>query len=170
MKLRCFPCIAALLALGTLAVPTGAQTISGGSLPTRWAKLVSPTNALPDYPRPQMTRARWQSLNGTWDYALTDNAATAAPTAYDGKILVPYPYEAALSGVGKPSPADPAPVVSPDVQPCLPPGRGSASCCTSGPSIGTAPFPSTGRTSADISGGYTGFDLRCHRRAHARRE
>ncbi len=52
-----------------------------------------------------MTRAAWQSLNGLWDYGLTDSGADAAPAAYDGQILVPYPYESALSGVGKPSPA-----------------------------------------------------------------
>jgi len=99
-----FPAV--LLALGVLgsALSARAQTPSGGSLATRWAKLVSPANALPDYPRPQMTRARWQSLNGSWDYGLTDSAATAPPAAYDGKILVPYPYEAPLSGVGKASP------------------------------------------------------------------
>jgi len=97
---------AALIALGALlsVQPAGAQTISGGRLPTRWAKLVSPTNALPDYPRPQMTRAQWQSLNGSWDYGLTDSAATAPPATYDGKILVPFAYEAPLSGVGKASP------------------------------------------------------------------
>ena len=97
----------ALGAAGTLAAarPAAAQDISGGKLPTRWAKLVSPTNALPDYPRPQMTRTRWQSLNGPWDYALTDSEATAPPAAFDGgKILVPFPYEAPLSGVGKASP------------------------------------------------------------------
>ena len=107
MTTRFLASAAALLALGACAsvLPAGAQTPSGGRLATRWAKLVSPTNALPDYPRPQMTRARWQSLNGPWDYGLTDSAATIAPTTYDGKILVPYPYEAPLSGVGKASPA-----------------------------------------------------------------
>lgn len=106
MKRHALLSIAALLALGTFAStqPATAQTISGGTLPTRWAKLVSPTNALPDYPRPQMTRSKWQSLNGSWDYGLTDSAATAPPAAYDGKILVPFPYEAPLSGVAKPSP------------------------------------------------------------------
>ena len=76
-------------------------------LMTQWAAQVSPVNALPEYPRPQMTRKDWQSLNGLWDYALSDAAATTAPLplAYDGKILVPYPYESALSGVGKASPA-----------------------------------------------------------------
>jgi hypothetical protein len=37
---------------------------------TRWAKNVSPTNALPEYPRPQMVRGQWQNLNGLWDYAI----------------------------------------------------------------------------------------------------
>jgi len=55
---------------------------------TRWAKDVSPTNALPAYPRPQMARSSWINLNGLWDYAITSKDA-AIPTAYTGKILVP---------------------------------------------------------------------------------
>ncbi len=78
---------------------------AAGPLTTRWDKDVSPANALPEYPRPQMTRTAWQSLNGLWDYGLTDSGADAAPAAYDGQILVPYAYESSLSGVGKPSPA-----------------------------------------------------------------
>ncbi len=93
----------ALLALAACTLCLSAQAqVSGGKLPTRWDAHVSPTAPLPEYPRPQMTRTLWQSLNGPWEYGLTDSAATAPP-AYDGKILVPYPYEAALSGVGKPS-------------------------------------------------------------------
>lgn len=72
-------------------------------MPTRWDKDVSPKNPLPEYPRPQMQRAAWQSLNGPWDLALSGANATTAPDAYDSKILVPYPYESALSGIGKPS-------------------------------------------------------------------
>ena len=41
-----------------------------GPLMTRWAKEVSPKNAHPEYPRPQMVRKDWQNLNGLWDYAL----------------------------------------------------------------------------------------------------
>ncbi len=99
--------LAVLTGLGAmavgLAVGAGAQGVPGGKLPTRWDKDINPANPLPDYPRPQMVRARWQSLNGSWDYALTDPDAITAPAAYDGRILVPYPYESVLSGVGKPS-------------------------------------------------------------------
>lgn len=67
---------------------------------TSWDKDVSPKNALVDYPRPQMVRERWQNLNGLWEYAITDKNA-AQPASFDGKILVPYPLESALSGVKK---------------------------------------------------------------------
>lgn len=67
---------------------------------TRWAKLVSPENALKEYPRPQMVRAGWSNLNGLWDYAITFKDA-GLPAVWQGKILVPYPLESALSGVKK---------------------------------------------------------------------
>jgi Glycosyl hydrolases family 2, sugar binding domain/Glycosyl hydrolases family 2/Glycosyl hydrolases family 2, TIM barrel domain len=73
--------------------------------PTRWAASVSPNNALSEYPRPQMVRDHWRSLNGLWQYAITGRSVDA-PAAYAGKILVPYPLESALSGVKKPLPSD----------------------------------------------------------------
>ncbi len=69
---------------------------------TRWAKDVSPSNTLPDYPRPQMVREQWQNLNGLWDYAITGKAEEKIPAKFDGTILVPFPIESALSGVMKP--------------------------------------------------------------------
>ena len=71
-----------------------------GPLLTRWAKDVSPQNVHPEYPRPQLVRKDWQNLNGLWDYAITAKDA-AQPTRWDGQILVPFPVEAALSGVMK---------------------------------------------------------------------
>jgi hypothetical protein len=68
---------------------------------TRWAADVNPTNVWPDYPRPQLVRQQWLNLNGLWDYALTPSSTVEHPS-YMGKILVPFPLEAALSGVGKP--------------------------------------------------------------------
>mgnify|MGYP003338849917 CR=1 FL=1 len=69
-------------------------------LMTRWASQVSPVNALPEYPRPQMVRERWMNLNGLWDYAIRPRDE-GVPAAFDGRILVPFPVESALSGVMK---------------------------------------------------------------------
>src|SRR3989442_771810 len=73
-----------------------------GRLMTRWARDVSPKNAHPEYPRPQMVRKEWQNLNGLWDYAITEQkpeAGSQKPEHWDGQILVPFPVESALSGV-----------------------------------------------------------------------
>ena len=78
----------------------------GGGLMTRWAKDVDPAAPLPEYPRPQLVRHDWQNLNGLWDYALTAKGAAAPPAAFDGKLLVPFPIESALSGVKKTVTAD----------------------------------------------------------------
>src|ERR1700733_9406280 len=92
----------ALVLLG--ACSTGVQAQSWNIQPlqiqSRWAALVSPENALPEYPRPQMVRSVWRNLNGLWQYAITSRDATAPPS-YVGQILVPYPLESALSGVQK---------------------------------------------------------------------
>ncbi len=93
-----------LLILNVFSAPLASAQVAGGRLPTRWDKDINPAAPLPEYPRPQLVRARWQSLNGPWSLAFTDSAATAPPAQFDGKILVPYPYEAALSGVGLPTP------------------------------------------------------------------
>ena len=72
-------------------------------LSTPWTQLVGPDNALPEYPRPQMTRTRWLSLNGVWGYTgrSMETAIAARPSAkeYNERILVPYPTESALSGI-----------------------------------------------------------------------
>ncbi len=73
----------------------------GDRIMTRWAAGVSPDSVLPDYPRPQMVRERWLNLNGLWDYAIAAKG-TERPSAWDGKILVPFAAESALSGVGRP--------------------------------------------------------------------
>jgi hypothetical protein len=67
-------------------------------LMTRWAKEVSPTNALPEYPRPQLVRTEWFNLNGLWDYAIASDSISNLPP-FTGKIMVPFPLESALSGV-----------------------------------------------------------------------
>ncbi|MFF1280461.1 PA14 domain-containing protein [Streptomyces sp. NPDC058299] len=69
-------------------------------LRTPWADEVTPGNARPEYPRPQLTRDTWRNLNGTWQFA----AAAAGERPPVGKqlrerILVPYPVESQLSGI-----------------------------------------------------------------------
>ncbi|MGB6044129.1 MAG: sugar-binding domain-containing protein, partial [Pirellulales bacterium] len=71
-----------------------------GPLMTRWSKEVSPDNVHAEYPRPQLVRDKWQNLNGLWDYAITPKEQNR-PDSFDGKILVPFPVESALSGVMK---------------------------------------------------------------------
>lgn len=104
MNLTKTPRIFALLGAVVLLVPLArAAEWKPGAAPlmTRWAKDVSPQNALPEYPRPQMVRQEWLNLNGLWQLDLTAGESDAAPV---GKplartILVPYPVESALSGV-----------------------------------------------------------------------
>jgi beta-galactosidase/beta-glucuronidase len=75
-----------------------------GPLMTKWAKDVAPDKALPEYPRPQMVRKDWMSLNGLWQFAVAKEGDEApVGKALDGQILVPYPVESALSGVMKPA-------------------------------------------------------------------
>ena len=87
-----------LIALACLALPALAQTPAPTHIRTRWAADVTPTNAWPNYPRPQMVRSTWTNLNGEWDYAITDLGASR-PARWDGKILVPFPVQSQLSGV-----------------------------------------------------------------------
>jgi len=67
---------------------------------TRWAKEVTPENVHQEYPRPQLTRTDWMNLNGLWDYSVVSRDQSQ-PESFQGKILVPFPIESALSGVMK---------------------------------------------------------------------
>jgi len=70
---------------------------AGSPVFTRWVKDIDPVSPWPEYPRPDLVRDRWMSLNGLWDFAITlKDAEFGSP---DGKILVPYPVESSLSGV-----------------------------------------------------------------------
>ncbi|MEU4658530.1 PA14 domain-containing protein [Streptomyces sp. NPDC023723] len=69
-------------------------------LRTDWADEVGPDNALPEYPRPQLTRDDWQNLNGSWQFAAAE-AGEQPPVGKQLKerVLVPYPVESQLSGI-----------------------------------------------------------------------
>ena len=75
-------------------------TIPDDAMVTRWGRTVTPENAWQEYPRPQFRREQnWENLNGLWDYAV--NQSREIPEQFDGQILVPYPVESVLSGVGR---------------------------------------------------------------------
>ncbi|MCR3718836.1 Glycosyl hydrolases family 2 [Prauserella flava] len=68
-------------------------------LTTPWTADVDPDDPLPEHPRPQLTRGdRWRTLNGRWEF--TAASADGTPQRRD-EIVVPFPPEAALSGIGR---------------------------------------------------------------------
>ncbi|MEV4642232.1 LamG-like jellyroll fold domain-containing protein [Actinoplanes sp. NPDC049548] len=96
-----------LLAVGA-AVPAGAAPAPAAPawhkgippIATPWTAAVGPDNALPEYPRPQLVRSRWQNLNGVWEFAKAEvNQAVPAGQSLGERVLVPYPIESALSGI-----------------------------------------------------------------------
>ena len=72
----------------------------GGGMDTDWSSQVDPANVLGEHPCPLMERKEWMNLNGLWNYAIRPKGE-AEPRVFDGKILVPYPLESSLSGVGR---------------------------------------------------------------------
>jgi beta-galactosidase/beta-glucuronidase len=55
------------------------------------------------YPRPQLQRAHWVSLDGPWRFAFDDGKRFSHPHDVDGwplEIVVPYPIESQASGIG----------------------------------------------------------------------
>ncbi|MEU1894214.1 PA14 domain-containing protein [Streptomyces pristinaespiralis] len=79
---------------------TSGPNRSAYQLRTKWADEVGPKNALPEYPRPRLTRDSWQNLNGEWQFAGAE-AGERPPfgKTLAEKILVPYPVESQLSGI-----------------------------------------------------------------------
>ncbi len=94
---RLLPLFCALLSIPSAQA---AWSLKAPPLTTQWTSQVSPTNALPEYPRPQLVRTDWLNLNGEWQFG----NATAGQTPPFGQnlaesVLVPYPIESGLSGI-----------------------------------------------------------------------
>lgn len=76
-------------------------------LPTKWtAEAMRSAAPFPEYPRPQLVRDAWKSLNGKWDYIGGKEKLSALnpkiPIDFNGhaeQILVPYCPESVLSGI-----------------------------------------------------------------------
>ena len=73
---------------------------AGDKILTFFGENLDTENVLNEYPRPALVRSQWTNLNGMWEYCIL-RKGEARPSEYDGEILVPFPIESALSGVGK---------------------------------------------------------------------
>lgn len=69
-------------------------------LDTPWTAEVPIDDPRPEYPRPQLVREAWQSLNGIWEFG---PASDGDPIPVGGtlieRIRVPFPIQSALSGI-----------------------------------------------------------------------
>lgn len=97
--------VAVALCLSRLSPAQRAWHPVPGPLTTPWTAGVDPTHDHPEYPRPQMERSEWKNLNGLWHYAVAPLETMWIPETgtppWQGSILVPFPIESSLSGVGK---------------------------------------------------------------------
>lgn len=74
---------------------------AGHGTRTVWTEdLKYPDRVQWEYPRPQMLRSRWCSLNGLWSYVVTPAEQDSMPPT-SRIIYVPFPLEAPLSGAGR---------------------------------------------------------------------
>ena len=67
------------------------------SLTTSWGEDLERDDVKPKYPRPCMARDSFINLNGPWQLCINRSEVCES---YDREILVPFPPEAPLSGVG----------------------------------------------------------------------
>ncbi|MCA2219134.1 LamG-like jellyroll fold domain-containing protein [Jidongwangia harbinensis] len=73
---------------------------SAHRLMTTWGKNLDTRNPLPEYPRPQQVRPRWQNLNGPWEFAAArDGEQPVFGRTLGERIVVPFPVESQLSGL-----------------------------------------------------------------------
>jgi beta-galactosidase/beta-glucuronidase len=74
------------------------QTPPQFRLTTEWSKEVNPDLPHQDYPRPNLVRDDWSSLNGRWYFEITPKEE-GIPKRFRQEIIVPFPVESALSRI-----------------------------------------------------------------------
>ena len=160
--------IVLFVVLGSAAFGTASDQWqpASGPLMTRWAARRHARPCAARYPRPQMVRHDWLNLNGLWDYAIRPRAESA-PATFDGRILVPFPIESALSGVMKKVGEANRLWYRRTFEVPRGVARASGRCCTSAPSTGTRLSGSTASDVGTHRGGYDEIHVRHHGRADA---
>lgn len=93
-------CACATMTAGAYASDNG-WSPAGDRIMSQWGETLDPSSVLPEYPRPIMERESWLNLNGLWKYTIINKGEALPSGEADGKILVPFAVESALSGVGK---------------------------------------------------------------------
>src|SRR5438270_5835622 len=101
--MRVLAALASLTVTGAWVSParaTAPYVLKPPPLVTQWTRSVSTSAPLPDYPRPELQRSQWLSLNGRWQYERAQ-PGQAPPFGSDlaETILVPFPIQSALSGI-----------------------------------------------------------------------
>ncbi|WP_326675665.1 LamG-like jellyroll fold domain-containing protein [Streptomyces sp. NBC_01237] len=77
-----------------------AKNLSTHRLTTSWGDKLDRQHPLPEYPRPQQVRAKWQNLNGPWEFAgATEGERPVFGKRLAERITVPFPVESQLSGL-----------------------------------------------------------------------
>ncbi|MFG3233304.1 LamG-like jellyroll fold domain-containing protein [Streptomyces antibioticus] len=94
---------AGALTVGGASVPKVvryAENASTHRLTTEWGDELDTKHPLPEYPRPQQVRSKWQNLNGPWQFsAAKAGEQPVFGKKLDEKIIVPFPVESQLSGL-----------------------------------------------------------------------
>ncbi|KAI1153453.1 family 2 glycosyl hydrolase [Nemania diffusa] len=85
----------ALVGVISLASSALGYQVKTPPLDTDWTYKVG-TNPWPEYPRPQLQRSSWQSLNGIWQWG---EGTSKAGSLHGTDVLVPSCIESALSGI-----------------------------------------------------------------------
>lgn len=112
VKMHFFTTLLLVVAVGAMTlrvpqeqVPIGLEksyAVQTPPLDTDWTYEVG-TDPWPQYPRPKLARAQWQSLNGLWSYSNASGKHELNNPPFNQtlsqKVLVPFCLESGLSGV-----------------------------------------------------------------------